>query len=250
MDTTVAPRTIIVTTSWDDGHQCDLRLAELLKSHGLSGTFYVSPSCSEFDKRDLLTEQQIHDIGREFEVGSHTLTHPRLPDIPIEDAVEEITSSKQQLEDVTGKCVTSFCYPYGAYNPVHRDVVRDAGYLFARTVSRYEFDLRSPLDAPTSIHAYNHWTDLWKMAKFSRFNVSEFLQYRHWDHLSDAMFDYVLEAGGIYHLWGHSWEIDEHDDWRQLDKALGYLSGRPGVTYLTNGQLASSMPPAQSSPSS
>ena len=29
------------TTSWDDGHPLDLRLAELLATHGFSGTFYV-----------------------------------------------------------------------------------------------------------------------------------------------------------------------------------------------------------------
>ena len=32
----------IVTTSWDDGHSTDLRVAELLAAHGLKGTFYVA----------------------------------------------------------------------------------------------------------------------------------------------------------------------------------------------------------------
>jgi hypothetical protein len=30
-----------ITTSWDDGHPSDLRVAELLIKHGLRGTFYV-----------------------------------------------------------------------------------------------------------------------------------------------------------------------------------------------------------------
>src|SRR5688500_11915407 len=31
----------IVTTSWDDGHPLDIRLAEMLARHGVAGTFYV-----------------------------------------------------------------------------------------------------------------------------------------------------------------------------------------------------------------
>ena len=30
-----------ITTSWDDGHPLDLRVAELLAKYGLQGTFYV-----------------------------------------------------------------------------------------------------------------------------------------------------------------------------------------------------------------
>jgi len=33
---------VIVTTSWDDGHLLDLRLAQLLQDAGLKGTFYIS----------------------------------------------------------------------------------------------------------------------------------------------------------------------------------------------------------------
>ena len=32
----------IVTTSWDDGHRTDLRLADRLAAHALKGTFYVA----------------------------------------------------------------------------------------------------------------------------------------------------------------------------------------------------------------
>lgn len=241
IDAAAPSRPSIVTTSWDDGHKYDRRLADLLHSHGLPGTFYVSPFTREFDNRDLLTKKDVCEIAAHFEIGSHTLTHPVLPEISAKDATSEISTSKTLLEDVTGRSVTSFCYPRGAYLPEHREMVKEAGYLYARTVARYAFDLSNPYDAPTSIHAYNHWTDLWRMAKFSGFNVVDILSYRQWDHLSNAMFDRVMAAGGIFHLWGHSWEIDARDDWQRLERALSYLSGRPGVIYLTNGELLTSM---------
>ncbi len=30
-----------ITTSWDDGHPLDFRVAELLSKYGLRGTFYI-----------------------------------------------------------------------------------------------------------------------------------------------------------------------------------------------------------------
>jgi peptidoglycan/xylan/chitin deacetylase (PgdA/CDA1 family) len=239
-----------VTTSWDDGHKLDLRLADLLSKHGLRGTFYISPFNHEFDRRDLLTDREIRRIGEGFEIGSHTLTHPELPNVPVATAVEEISGSKTLLENIVGTSMKSFCYPRGTYLPLHREIVKESGYLFARTVTRYAFDIADPYEAATSLHAYNHWTDLWKIANFARFKAADFLRCRQWDHLSNAMFDHVLEAGGIYHLWGHSWEIDAHGDWQRLDRALGYLSGRPGVLYLTNGDLVSPKPQAYSWPAS
>ncbi len=41
----------IVTTSWDDGHKLDLKLAHLLQKYNMPATFYVSPECREFSKR-------------------------------------------------------------------------------------------------------------------------------------------------------------------------------------------------------
>ena len=62
------------------------------------------------------------------EVGSHTVTHPRLDRLDIDWARFEITESRRQLERVTGSPVKHFCYPYGDYNESIRDAVRDAGY--------------------------------------------------------------------------------------------------------------------------
>ena len=43
-----------------------------------------------------------------------------------------------------------------------------------------------------------------------------------------------LEQGGVYHLWGHSWEVDARGDWGRLERVLGYIAGRPQVAYVAN----------------
>ena len=230
-------KTVVVTTSWDDGHKHDLRLAQLLKDYGLKATFYVSPENQEFAQHDLLTLPELREISRDFEIGAHTLTHPRLPTISQEQARKEIIESKAVLEEVTGKEISTFCYPGGAYRALHVKLVRDAGYRYARTVLRYRFEMDKPHEAPTSMQAYNHRSDVWKIARFARFQPMNFLRYLKWDTLARAMFDRVVEDGGVYHIWGHSWEIDRHNDWERLETVFRYISAHPKVKYVTNGEL-------------
>jgi len=209
----------------------------MLQEHGLPATFYVSPEDREFAKPDLLTAQEVRDLGHDFEIGAHTLTHPRLPVISNEEAEKEIVGSKVALEQITGGTVSSFCYPYGSYTDVHVRLVRDAGYRYARTVARYEFRLDNPYEAGTSVQAYSHRLDPWRIAYFARFRPLKTLRYLEWDVLARDMFDRVMNRGGIYHLWGHSWEIDEHNDWERLADVFRYISAKPKVKYVTNGEL-------------
>ena len=231
-------KTIMLTTSWDDGHRDDIGLARMLKEHGLKGTFYVCPRDHEFARQDLLTSQEIKNISQDFEIGAHTLTHPRLPTISEGQAEEEIFGSKTVLEEITGEKVDAFCYPYGSYTKAHVQLVKNAGYRYARTVTRYKFGFDSPYEAGTSVHAYNHgWYDLWRISNFAKFRPAKALQYAEWDSLACAMFDRIITQGGIYHLWGHSWEIKKHNDWDRLEKVFRYISAHPKVKYVVNGEL-------------
>jgi peptidoglycan-N-acetylglucosamine deacetylase len=230
-------KTAVLTTSWDDGHKCDLRLARMLKEHGLGATFYVAPQNQEFAKQDLLNSEEIRAISQDFEIGAHSMTHPRLPGISEQQAKREIVESKAVLEQVTGKEIKAFCYPGGAYTKLHVQLVKSAGYRYARTVSRYAFTVDDPYEAGTSLHVYNHRFDLWQTARFAKFRPMKVLRYLEWDALARAMFDQLIKKGGVYHIWGHSWEIDEHNDWERLESVFRYISADPRVRYVTNGEL-------------
>jgi peptidoglycan/xylan/chitin deacetylase (PgdA/CDA1 family) len=232
-------KTAVLTTSWDDGHRCDVRLARMLKEHGLKATFYVAPENHEFAKEDLLSLPEIRDLSRDFEIGAHSMTHRRLPTISEQEAAREIIESKAVLEQVIGKEIKSFCYPGGAYTKLHVQLVKDTGYRYARTVARYTFKVEDPYEAGTSLHVYNHrfGFDLWQTARFVKFQPVKVLRCLEWEALAKAMFDRVIKEGGIYHIWGHSWEIDEHSDWEALENVFRYISANPKVSYVTNGEL-------------
>jgi hypothetical protein len=62
-----------------------------------------------------------------------------------------------------------------------------------------------------------------------------------WLELAKALFDQVLEEGGVWHLYGHSWDIDNLGLWADLGEILDYVGGREGVSYVSNCALVSSL---------
>lgn len=228
---------VTVTTSWDDGHVLDLKLAELLKKYGIKGTFYISPIDREVPVEKRLTDAQLRTLSQEFEVGAHTMTHPRLTQIDDVTAQEEIQASKKYLEQATGRPVVSFCYPAGYYMPKHVAMVRAAGFRLARTVERFAFSIgHDPLVVPTTVHAYRHWSDLSSILR--TVGLRKFLTcYLNWDALAIELFELARQKGGVFHLWGHSWEIDARRDWARLERVLKHISHIPDVHYCTNGDL-------------
>ena len=74
----------------------------------------------ENDQRDLLDWEEIRAMSNTGLVrfGSHTRRHTRLlDDVAPEIVMDEVTGSKQLLEDRLGQTVPLFCYPNGDYSP-------------------------------------------------------------------------------------------------------------------------------------
>jgi len=177
-------------------------------------------------------------LGRDFDIGAHTMTHPRLPQVPDEEADIEIKDSRAYLQYVAEQPVESFCYPRGEYLPKHVSMVERAGFAYARTTDRHVFTERPLLTAATTLHCYDHWSDIGKVAAFAGFNPLTSLKfYRHWDVLALAMFERILAEGGVFHLWGHSWELEKNGDWERLEQVLRALAGHPQVQYVSNSEL-------------
>ena len=231
-----------MTTSWDDGHMLDLRVAELLAKYNIKGTFYVSPHDVEFKQIKLLQNTDIKNLSKGFEIGAHTMTHPTLTILGDSAAYQEIICSKKFLEKVIGKKVKSFCYPKGKYQERHVKMVKEIGFSMARTTKRYNtrIDTKNPFEINTSIHAYRHWSDIFSIIRVARFNPVNTIKYvLNWDLLAIAYFEKICTEGGVFHLWGHSWEIDKNKDWGRLENVLTVISNRKNIDYVDNGSLLS-----------
>jgi peptidoglycan/xylan/chitin deacetylase (PgdA/CDA1 family) len=236
-------KTTIVTTSWDDGHPCDLRLAEALAKSGLPATFYV-PLFGENGKPVLGAAALRAFRNQGIEIGAHTVTHPTLPSLDNERLTSEVCGSKQLMQDQLGEEVRMFCYPRGRYDNRVIGRVKQSGFIGARTTQMFSqsFDF-GRFEMPTSLQAYPHpplnylknlgkRRDLLGLALY----FSKYARCKNWVDMGKLMFDDVLREGGIWHLYGHSWELEELGLWDQLDELFRYVADRPGVIYATNSK--------------
>lgn len=229
---------MIVTTSWDDGHVLDLRLAEMLDEAGVSATFYLALENREIALRNRMPRDGVRQLSERFEIGSHSQTHAVLTRVPIDRARREMMDSKAALSDLTGKPVHTFCYPRGAHSQRLARAARDCGYLYARTVR--DFELGLPLDpwgAGTTLEAAR--PPLWRWpVTCARMGLDRPAVLSDWGARAIALFDRARAEDGVFHLWGHSWVLERRQQWKTLHRVLGHITQFPDVVMLTNGELA------------
>jgi peptidoglycan/xylan/chitin deacetylase (PgdA/CDA1 family) len=83
-------------------------------------------------KQAHLNKDQIREIaGNGHEIGSHSMTHPKLTFLCDADLRRELCDSKKQIEDIIGKPVTSISFPFGAWNERIWEKALEAGYAHA-----------------------------------------------------------------------------------------------------------------------
>jgi peptidoglycan/xylan/chitin deacetylase (PgdA/CDA1 family) len=134
-------RPILLT--FDDGYADTLDVAlPIMREFGFSAIVSVLATFDhlhnwwddeeEILHADLLRPEQVLKLSAAgVEVASHTLTHPHLPRISPDELRHELTRSKQALEELLGKEVPVFTYPYGETNALVKSAAREAGYRCA-----------------------------------------------------------------------------------------------------------------------
>lgn len=243
----------IVTTSWDDGDYADLKLAQLLQSKGIRGTFYVPIS---YGARPLGRSELRALASEGFEIGAHGFSQKPLWGLQPREVVEEVQPCKRILEDILGREVGMFCYPRGRYDANVVRALQEAGYRGGRTVRMLATTPTfSPFEMPTTLQAFPHapFTYLKNVARSRSLNslqacLVQMPRLGSWLELGKRLFDVVLKNGGMWHLYGHSWEIEKFGLWDDLSEILDYVCRRDGVRYVPNSAVLQPQPVASFTP--
>lgn len=136
------PRDMVAVT-FDDGFACLVKHAlPLLTEYKIPATAFVVSyrvggtnewmSKRGFPERNLITHGDLLALAEAgLTIGSHTCTHPRMTEVEETIQQRELLESKLTLEDILGRPVEYFAYPYGDYDDAVRDRVEAVGYRAA-----------------------------------------------------------------------------------------------------------------------
>ena len=138
----------VVGITFDDGYLNNLTHAlPVLQKHGFTSTCYVVDGLlgqtNVWDEgvgiaqTPLMSAEQLlqWQAGGQ-EVGAHTQNHVDLLAIRELDAWKQIANSKPVLQNLLGKPVNHFCYPYGKFDKRHEVMAKQANYETATTTVR------------------------------------------------------------------------------------------------------------------
>lgn len=192
-----------VVQCWDDGREHDLQLCDILRRQGAKATFNLNASVLDQPNRAWSRNHAVYD---DFTVANHSLTHPHLASIPIEAARAEIVDGRKRLQDLFGRPVLGFAYPFGTYTPAVMDALREAGHVYARTTVPVEQCF--PPQDPMAFHPNCHFLapDFWERYERAR-------------------------ACGVFYFWGHSYEIKTDEMWQAFEAAMARISRDPHAAW-------------------
>jgi len=138
--------------TFDDGlHDVYEHAAPILKKYSLPATFFITTGsiggshAAFYGSEQCMSITEIRDLYcGGYEIGAHTVHHPKLADISSDRARVEIIESKKMLESIIGAPIRSFAYPKGSYTDTVKKITETVGFESAVTtregVCRKTFD--------------------------------------------------------------------------------------------------------------
>ncbi len=128
---TVPCKSFLIT--FDDGyHDIYKYAAPILKKYRYTGIISLIPA--HIDESDYISWKQARELLKDnWEIASHTWTHPILTQTPIEKVSTEVRKSKYDLEKWFWESVSTFVYPGWFYNPETLKKVAEADYKYGFT---------------------------------------------------------------------------------------------------------------------
>ena len=222
-----------LTLSYDDAIQEDVRLIEIMKAHGLKGTFNINSGnrvtpeeqADVNAKRKYAFKTTYEEVSKTYaqegiEVAVHSVTHPFLETLPPAQVAWEVIEDRRALEAQFGTIVRGMAYPQGTFSDAVVSVLRSCGIAYSRTVKSTEkFDLPEEwlLWHPTCHHTNKRLTEIAKT----------FLE----------LPCHNLRHPKLFYLWGHAYEFEQFDNWHVIEDFAKMMGGHEEIWYATNIEI-------------
>lgn len=139
-----------ICITFDDGYESVYTYAfPVLQRYNFTAVVFLVADCInktclwDEDNEPILKAEQIREMAEAgFDFGSHSFSHRSLVELNTEELEKEIKGSKIVLEELLGKQIDSFSYPYGAFNETVKKMVRQS-YKVAFSTKNGISDIRA-----------------------------------------------------------------------------------------------------------
>lgn len=218
-----------LTLSYDDGVAQDIRLIEIMKKHGLKGTFninsglYAPEGTTNPEGKGRMSKSKCQEVylNSGMEVAVHGLTHPYLEQLPENLCTYEVLQDRKNLEADFGYMIRGMAYPFGTTSDSVVASLKQCGIAYSRTtVSTEKFTIPTDwLRLPATCHHRNP-----RLMELAR-------------NFVDNAF---LRGPGLFYLWGHSYEFDQNlpdNNWGIIEEFAEFMGNREDIWYATNIEI-------------
>jgi peptidoglycan/xylan/chitin deacetylase (PgdA/CDA1 family) len=133
--------------------------APVMKKYGFKAVYFImTVSIGRMGRTKYMNSEQIKELSDAGNViGSHTYDHKNVKKYVAEDWVTQIEKPTKRLEEITGKKIEYFAYPFGLWNKEAIPQLKKRGFkaAFILATSRDEND---PLFTIRRIIASGYWS--------------------------------------------------------------------------------------------
>ena len=220
-----------LTLSYDDAVEQDFRLIDIMKAHGLKGTFNINsaqyiPEGFEYPPEKTWGQRMTRERATALyskegiEPALHAYTHPHLHSMSAPQVAYEIIKDREALETQFGRIVRGMAYPYGTYSEEVVRVLRDCGIAYARTTK-----------ATRTFALPEEWLTLHPTC-------------HHNDPLLPELTKKFIEESPrseqdpwMFYLWGHAYEFVRDNSWHIIENFAEQIGGKDDIWYATNIEI-------------
>ncbi len=208
-----------LTLSYDDGVKQDARFIELLKSHGIKGTFNLNSG--RFGTGRRLDEDAVKNLyfGSGMEVAMHGFNHAWPNALKGAEIYKEYITDKENLEKLFGKVVRGMAYAYGVYTEEVVSVLKELGVAYSRTIN--------------NTHTFDIPTDWLKLNPTCHHNDPKLNDLADW-FIQLNPNTYYNKQPLLFYLWGHTYEFDDNNNWNIIEDFCAKMGGNEDIWYATN----------------
>lgn len=152
------PKPVMFTFDDTDYDQYEVG-AKVLEKYGYKGVYFImTVSIGKNGKVHYMSKEDIKDLSDKGNViGSHTYDHKNVKKYVAEDWVTQIEKPTVKLEEITGKKIDYFAYPFGLWNPEAIPELKKRGFKAAYILSTKR-DEKDPLYTIRRIIASGYWS--------------------------------------------------------------------------------------------